>query len=149
MKAMKKTTLLFACIMALLFCTKSFAQQSSINIMDLVTLPVFKTDSNATLDSMDVMIYFKINEVQNALKAHLKIGTVQNTPDILDIDYSFSQDNTGYALGTGNSKTYITNNAALIPVKLTFAQYQAGKYITLQVEDNSGLLSNLLEKIKN
>lgn len=122
------------------------AQSQSIQILDISVTPILYSGMNppAPGDSTELLIQFKINNVQNASSTNILFGTAQNIGDILSLQPVFIQNTGDYYLELNGTYYPVNGYNANIKVKLSPQQFTDFNYITLFIVDNNSLLSNKL-----
>ena len=141
-------------------------QGSNSIIKDLTTLIFPENPIDTSVNrNMFVRVAFKIDNPENAGKAHILFGSMKDTPDVRVITPLFVQHNQKFCLNDGITKmplldyvdAYQEVNGAKVEiigyiteavVKLNTDEMNAWRYLTVYVEDKSGNFSNKLYKSK-
>jgi len=119
------------------------AQQANIQLLDLGVEPA---ENITQASDVQMEVFFKIDHPDLAQTVFVDFGTTQNGNDIASFTAQVVPDGSGYAISY-NGTNYPVNTAtyqAKFVVTLTQQQYHDFNFITLKVQDNSGLYSNTL-----
>lgn len=140
---MKKTLLFVIVLLAISKIT--FSQATAVKIIDLAVNPGIRADTlNNPADTTDLIILFKIKNVNLASKAYYYFGTVQNIGDVLSVTGNIINQSGTYYLSVNGIQNEITGYSATAFLKLTDQQNSDFNYLTVFVEDNNGLLTDKL-----
>ncbi len=162
---MKAKLTLFAIFILL---TGYLAAQSSVQIKDILVSPVmevdtitnqttpvdmshpFLTDTTNSQISLNetYQVLFKIGGLEHASVIHLKIGTEQNLGNILDTQVQIIVIDNSYFVSYGGNNEEIIGDNVKIYLNLTEQEKEDFQFLTLNVEDNQGSLSNPLIFVK-
>ena len=140
-------SILFIC-----FWSNFIIAQTNVKIMDIGVTPALKMDTisgqplNITGETLNIV--FKIKNIGEANKVHVLFGTDQDIGDILTIIANVSENSSVYYLTYNGIQKQVTGYSAQIEVVLTSQQLNDYTYITLYVEDNSGLTTDRLYFVK-
>ena len=119
------------------------AQQANIQLLDLGVEPAENISQSS---DVQMEVFFKIDHPDLAQTVFVDFGTTQNGNDIASFTAQVVPDGSGYAISY-NGTNYPVNIAtyqAKFVVILTQQQYHDFNFITLKVQDNSGLYANTL-----
>ena len=111
--------------------------QTTVKIIDFSLMPLIPV--NATpIDSVELMVMFKINQPSDASKAHLWLGTAPESSDIMAVTAVFSTaGNVSSILYNGQSNEII-NYLVFFKVKIAPMSFDNNLKAALFVETNSG-----------
>ena len=138
---MKQIKQCIALIAIVLFSSVLYAQ---VKIIDLSVMPLVQANGVSNPDTTELMIGFKINNINEAQSLHIDFGTTQLSNNILAVSGTFAGNDINIA-----GKSYnVTNYQAHVNISLTTQQYNALHYITLYVSDNTGNNTDKLEFVK-
>ncbi|OFX39949.1 MAG: hypothetical protein A2X08_17920 [Bacteroidetes bacterium GWA2_32_17] len=139
---MKKTLLIVIVLLSISGIT--FPQTSPVKIIDLAVIPGIKADTTLQLDSTDLIVNFKIKNSNQALIAYFLFGTAPDLNDIFSVNGTFfNQSGTMYLI-TNGYQNEITDYSAQAFIKLSGQQNTGFNYLTVYVEDNTGLITDKL-----
>lgn len=118
--------------------------QSTVKIIDLIVTHVVTVDNQQQGNTTILNIRFKIKNVEQASKAYIYFGTVQDANDVLSLQADFVNNSGIYYLDLNGEQTEVNGYAAQINIELTQQQESTYNYITLFVEDNNGEITSKL-----
>ncbi|MCD6366474.1 MAG: hypothetical protein J7L46_02925 [Bacteroidales bacterium] len=120
------------------------AQQANIHLLDLGIVPVIETGQTQPAD-VKMKVSFKIDHPELGQTVFSDFGTTQGGNDIASFTAQIVPDGSGYGISY-NGVTYSigTNYQAKFVITLTQQQYHDYNFISLKVNDNTGLYSNIL-----
>ena len=139
---MKKTLLIV--IVLLLISGIIFSQTSPVKIIDLSVIPGIKADTTLQLDSTDLIVNFKIKNSNQAVSAYFLFGTSQDAGDIFTINGTFINLSGTMYLITNSQQNEIADYSAQAFIKLSNVQSSNFNYLTVYIQDNTGLLTDKL-----
>ena len=120
------------------------AQQANINLLDLGTEPKANMTQTPQTD-VQMEIFFKIDHPELAQTVYADFGTSQGGNDIASFTAQVVPNGSGYGISyNGVIYPIGTNYQAKFVVTLTQQQYHDYNFVTLKVNDNTGLYSNVL-----
>ncbi len=138
---MKKILLIVTALLSI--STITFSQTSPVKIIDLSVSPGVNADT-LQLDSTDLILNFKIKNSSQASTAYFLFGTVPDSGDILSINGTFSNQSGIIYLTTNGYQNEITDYSVQAYMKLSNQQNTDFIYLTVYVQDNTGLLTDKL-----
>ena len=132
----------------ILLATGSFfatAQQANIQLLDLGTEPIANM-TQTPQTNVQMEIFFKIDHPELGQTVYADFGTTQGGNDIGSFTAQIVPDGSGYAIAYNGTDYPINQNTyqAKFVVTLTQQQYHDYNFISLKVNDNTGLYSNIL-----
>ncbi len=121
------------------------AQQANIHLLDLGTEPLANMTQTPQTD-VQMEIFFKIDHPELGQTVFADFGTTQGSNDIALFTAQIVPDGNGYAIAYNGNTYPIDQNAyqAKFVVTLTPQQYHDYNFVSLKVQDNNGLYSNIL-----
>ena len=135
-----KKLLLFVIVFSISIITQ--AQTTQVEIMDLSVIP--GTRAGIQSDTTDLIILFKINNVNLATNVYYYFGTVQDAGDVLSVTGNIINQSGTYYLQVNEVQKEIAGYTATCFIKLSEQQNAGFHYLTVFVEDNSGLITDKL-----
>jgi len=133
---------LFLCVIVLLLNIITQAQTTQVEIMDLAVNPGIRADMQS--DTTDLIVLFKIKNVNLGAKAYYYFGTVQDAGDVLSVTGNIIEQSATYYLQVNGVQKEILGYTATAFIKLNNAQNSGFNYLTVFVEDNNGLITDKL-----
>jgi len=121
------------------------AQQVNIQLLDLGTEPVANLTQTPQTD-VQMEIFFKIDHPELGQTVFSDFGTTQGGNDIVSFTAQIVPDGSGYAIAYNGVNYPINTNTyqAKFVVTLTQQQYHDYNFVTVKVQDNTGLFANTL-----
>lgn len=138
---MKKTLFLIA---LLSITAITYSQTSPVKIIDLAVIPGVKADTLLQTDSTDLIVNFKVKNSNQASSAFFLFGTAQDVGDIFSINGTFLNQSGTIYLITNGYQNEIADYSAQAFIKLSGQQNTDFNYLTVYVQDNSGLITDKL-----
>ena len=133
---------LFLCVFVLLISIITQAQTTQVEIMDLAVNPGIRADIQP--DTTNLIVLFKLKNVNLAAKAYYYFGTVQDANDILSVTGNIIEQSATYYLQVNGVQKEILGYTATCFIKLSGQQNAGFHYLTVFVEDNNGLVTDKL-----
>ncbi|OFX29916.1 MAG: hypothetical protein A2X08_08590 [Bacteroidetes bacterium GWA2_32_17] len=133
---------LLLCVIILLLNIITQAQTTQVEIIDLAVNPGIRADMQS--DTTDLIVLFKINNVNLATKAYYYFGTVQDAGDVLSVTGNIIEQSGTYYLQVNGVQKEILGYTATVFIKLSGQQNAGFNYLTVFVEDNNGLITDKL-----
>ena len=133
---------LFLCVIVLLSNIITQAQTTQVEIMDLSVIPGIRADIQP--DTTDLIILFKINNVNLGAKAYYYFGTVQDAGDVLSVTGNIIGQSGTYYLQVNGVQKEILGYTVTAFIKLSNVQNAGFHYLTVFAEDNNGLITDKL-----
>ncbi|OFX37679.1 MAG: hypothetical protein A2X08_03310 [Bacteroidetes bacterium GWA2_32_17] len=133
---------LFLCVIVLSISIITKSQTTQVEIIDLAVNPGIRADMQS--DTTDLIVLFKINNVNIAAKAYYYFGTVQDAGDVLSVTGNIIEQSATYYLQVNGVQKEILGYTATAFIKLSNVQNAGFHYLTVFVEDNNGLITDKL-----
>jgi len=133
---------LFLCVIVFSISIITQAQTTQVEIMDLSVIPGIRADIQP--DTTDLIVLFKIKNVNIAAKAYYYFGTVHDAGDVLSVTGNIIGQNGTYYLQVNGVQKEILGYTVTGFIKLSNVQNAGFHYLTVFVEDNNGLITNKL-----
>jgi len=130
---------LFLCVIVFSISIITQAQTTQVEIMDLSVIPGIRADIQP--DTTDLIVLFKIKNVNIAAKAYYYFGTVHDAGDVLSVTGNIIGQNGTYYLQVNGVQKEILGYTVTGFIKLSNVQNAGFHYLTVFVEDNNGLIS--------
>jgi len=130
----------------------SFAQSSSVKVVDLFAKSLFKRDSTGKVDTTkaNVLVNFKISDIKSVNKVTILFGSVKDSSDVLNQEaYPGLNQNAYYLNYNGIVKPLLANIETSYIYPFTMSQWKKIQYITVYITDLTGLSSQRIYFQKN
>lgn len=138
---MKKSLLLVFVLLTMSM--TAFSQTSPVKIIDLAVSPGVNADT-LQLDSTDLIVNFKVKNSNQAQSAYFLFGTAPDLGDIKIVNGTFLNVSGTVYLVTNGYQNEINDYAAQAYIKLSTLQNTSFNYLTVYVQDNTGLFTTKL-----
>lgn len=112
-----------------------------VHLMDLTILPLFNTE-NVSTDTIDYLFNYKIDMPENASQMVLKLGSIEESSDVMEIVADIIHENGENYISYNNHLYLIYGIQAKLLLSLSKTQIEDTSVFTLYIIDNSGTESN-------
>lgn len=139
---MKKIILLFFLALAGMMQSNALKAQT-VTLYDL-NPRIISDSSLASENAVRLYVSVKIQNVEQADSIYFMLGSVANGSDVRIIKGKVLSAGTYFYVAVGPDQFPITNSELDDPLLLPMTQFQASNYISVQMKDVTGTLSNIV-----